>query len=42
MIDEARRLVPRFAARAAEHDRRGTFPAEDFADLRGAGLFGLM
>ena len=42
MIDEARRLVPRFAARAEEHDRAGVFPAEDFADLRSSGLFGLM
>lgn len=42
MIDEARRLVPRFAARAAAHDRDGTFPADDFADLRAAGFFGLM
>ncbi|WP_030443666.1 acyl-CoA dehydrogenase family protein [Actinoplanes subtropicus] len=42
MIDEARRLVPRFAARAAAHDREGTFPADDFADLRAAGFFGLM
>ncbi len=42
MIDEARRLAPRFAARAAAHDRDGSFPAADFADLRRAGLFGLM
>jgi alkylation response protein AidB-like acyl-CoA dehydrogenase len=42
MIDDARRLAPRFAARAEEHDRAGVFPAEDFADLRAAGLFGLM
>ncbi|GIF24077.1 alkylation response protein AidB-like acyl-CoA dehydrogenase [Actinoplanes tereljensis] len=42
MIDEARRLVPRFAARAAAHDRDGTFPVDDFADLRRAGLFGLL
>jgi alkylation response protein AidB-like acyl-CoA dehydrogenase len=42
MIDEARRLAPRFAARAAAHDRDGSFPADDFADLRRAGLFGLM
>lgn len=42
MIDEARRLVPRFAARAGAHDRDGTFPADDFADLRRAGFFGLM
>ncbi|MGC9668165.1 acyl-CoA dehydrogenase family protein [Planosporangium sp. 12N6] len=38
----ARRLVPRFAARAAGHDRDGAFPADDFADLRQAGLLGLM
>ena len=38
----APRLAPRLAARAAEHDRAGTFPADDFADLRAAGLFGLM
>jgi alkylation response protein AidB-like acyl-CoA dehydrogenase len=37
----AERLRPRFAARAAESDRTGTFPVEDFADLRRAGLFGL-
>lgn len=38
----ARRLAPRFAARAAEYDRDGAFPVDDFADLRAAGLFGLM
>ncbi|MEU8815968.1 acyl-CoA dehydrogenase family protein [Actinoplanes sp. NPDC048796] len=42
MIEEARRLAPRFAARAAAHDRDGSFPADDFADLRAAGFFGLM
>jgi alkylation response protein AidB-like acyl-CoA dehydrogenase len=42
MIDEARRLAPRFAARAAAHDRDGTFPADDFDDLRRGGFFGLM
>ena len=42
MIDEAKRLAPRFAARAAEYDRSGSFPVDDFADLRDAGLFGLM
>ncbi len=41
-VDTARRLAPRFAARAAAHDRDGTFPVDDFADLRTAGLFGLM
>ena len=42
MIDEAKRLAPRFAARAAAYDRDGSFPADDFADMRQAGLFGLM
>jgi alkylation response protein AidB-like acyl-CoA dehydrogenase len=38
----ARRLAPRFAARAEAYDRTGSFPVEDFADLRAGGLFGLM
>jgi len=38
----ARRLAPRFAARAEAYDRTGSFPVDDFADLRTAGLFGLM
>jgi alkylation response protein AidB-like acyl-CoA dehydrogenase len=42
MIEEARRLVPRFTARAAEHDRAGSFPAGDFDDLRRSGFFGLL
>lgn len=41
-IGAARRLAPRLSARAAAHDREGTFPVDDFADLREAGLFGLM
>jgi alkylation response protein AidB-like acyl-CoA dehydrogenase len=41
-LDAARRLVPRFAARAEGYDRDGAFPVDDFADLRQAGLFGLM
>lgn len=41
-VQVARRLAPRFAARAADHDRDGAFPAADFHDLREAGLFGLM
>jgi alkylation response protein AidB-like acyl-CoA dehydrogenase len=41
-VADARRLAPRFAARAAGHDRDGTFPVDDFADLRAARLFGLM
>jgi alkylation response protein AidB-like acyl-CoA dehydrogenase len=41
-VATARRLAPRFAGRAAAHDRDGIFPVDDFADLRTAGLFGLM
>jgi hypothetical protein len=41
-LEAARRLAPRLAARAAGHDRDGSFPVEDFHDLREAGLFGLM
>ncbi|ASW56999.1 acyl-CoA dehydrogenase family protein [Plantactinospora sp. KBS50] len=41
-VDAARRLAPRFAARAAEHDRDGSFPVADFGDLAAAGLLGLM
>ncbi|MEV0700970.1 acyl-CoA dehydrogenase family protein [Saccharopolyspora sp. NPDC050389] len=35
-------LVPRIAARAGHYDAEGAFPREDFADLRGRGLLGLM
>lgn len=38
----AARLAPRFAARAAEYDATGEFPVDDFADLRTAGLFGVL
>jgi alkylation response protein AidB-like acyl-CoA dehydrogenase len=38
----ARQVAPSFAARAAGHDAAGTFPVEDFADLRAHGLLGLM
>ncbi|SDD00634.1 acyl-CoA dehydrogenase family protein [Glycomyces harbinensis] len=38
----ARELAPRFADRAGAHDERGRFPEADFADLREAGLLGLM
>ena len=41
-VQAAARLAPRFAARAARHDETGDFPVDDFADLRDAGLFGLM
>jgi alkylation response protein AidB-like acyl-CoA dehydrogenase len=35
-------LAPALAVRAAEHDAAGRFPEADFADLRAAGLLGLM
>ena len=38
----AARLAPRFAARAAEHDAAGSFPEEDFRDLRDSGLFAVL
>jgi alkylation response protein AidB-like acyl-CoA dehydrogenase len=38
----ARLLRPVLAERAAGHDRAGVFPVADFADLRAAGLMGLM
>jgi alkylation response protein AidB-like acyl-CoA dehydrogenase len=41
-VATAARLAPRFAARATDHDRAGTFPVADFADLRENGLMGLM
>src|SRR6185436_5263191 len=41
-VEAAARLAPRFAARAAAHDETGDFPTDDFADLRAAGMFGLM
>jgi len=41
-VAAARRLAPRLAARASGYDRTGDFPLDDFADLRDAGLFGLM
>jgi alkylation response protein AidB-like acyl-CoA dehydrogenase len=39
--DVVARLRPRLFARAADLDRTGEFPVDDFADLRAAGLFGL-
>lgn len=38
----ARDLAPRLAERAGAHDRTGSFPTEDFMDLRASGLLGLM
>lgn len=37
----ARELAAHFAERAARHDREGSFPFENFADLRAAGFFAL-
>lgn len=34
----AQELAPRFTERADEHDRQGSFPHENFADIRAAGL----
>lgn len=42
LVAAAARLAPRFAARAAAHDAAGSFPVDDFADLRQAGLFGIL
>ena len=37
-IDVARALIPALRERAAQHDRDGTFPHENFADIRRVGL----
>jgi alkylation response protein AidB-like acyl-CoA dehydrogenase len=39
--EAARALAPRFAARAEQHDREGSFPFENFEELREAGFFRL-
>lgn len=41
-VTAARALAPAFAARAERYDREGAFPVEDFADIRAAGLLGVM
>lgn len=42
LIDLARHLArERFAPRADRHDREASFPFDDYADLRAAGLLGL-
>lgn len=40
-LELAEPLARRFAERAAQHDAEGSFPFENFADLREAGLLGL-
>lgn len=40
-LELAEPLAHRFAERAAQHDADGSFPFENFADLRAAGLLGL-
>ncbi len=40
-IAVARGLAPRFAERAEKHDREGSFPFENFAELREAGILAL-
>ncbi len=40
-IEAARELSGVFAGRAALHDREGSFPFENFEELRAAGFFGL-
>lgn len=37
-VQIARELAPLFQKRAAQHDRDGSFPHENFADIRAAGL----
>ncbi len=41
-LTAAQALRPLLAERAEEHDRAGAFPVDDFADLKQAGLMGLM
>lgn len=41
LIALAESLGPRFAARADRYDREASFPHENYADLRAAGLLGL-
>lgn len=40
-VSIARSLAPRFAERAAKHDREGSFPFENFEELRAAGILGM-
>lgn len=40
-VEKARELASRFAERAARHDREGSFPFENFDELRAAGFLAL-
>lgn len=42
VINLCHELGQRFKERAAKHDREGSFPEEDFADLKEAGLLSIM
>jgi alkylation response protein AidB-like acyl-CoA dehydrogenase len=43
IVDQARAIARRcLAPRAAEHDRTAEFPADNFTDLAGSGLLGLL
>jgi alkylation response protein AidB-like acyl-CoA dehydrogenase len=41
LVELAGTLADRFAERAAEHDREGTFPFENYEEMREAGYLGL-
>lgn len=41
LVDRMAALGPSFAARAPEYDRTASFPTENWADLRDAGLLGV-
>ena len=41
LVEMARSLARTFAERAGQHDREGSFPFENFRDLRESGLLGL-
>jgi alkylation response protein AidB-like acyl-CoA dehydrogenase len=41
LVELAGSLADRFAARAGEHDREGTFPFENYEEMREAGYLGL-
>lgn len=41
LLELAESLGPRFAARAARYDREASFPQENYAEMRDAGLLGL-